>query len=111
MGEEVRRHHRIMTFIPVGIHFATGNPAEGWGRIRNVSVGGVELETHFVLKNGQKIYLSFSIEGWVFVFQHVPARVVRAKNILGAYSAGISFEDELDREHLREALVYLVNRI
>lgn len=100
-----------MTFLPCGIRFAEGYPQEGWGRIRNISLGGLELESHFTLKNAQKLYLTFSIEGWAFVFENVPARVVRAKNFSGVWSAGISFEDELDKEHLREALVFLMNRV
>ena len=110
MSEEQRRHHRIMTVIPVGIHFVQRSPAEGWGRIRNISVSGVEVETHFPLKDSEKVYLSFAVEGWVLMFENVASRVIRARNFAGIYSAGVAFEDELDREHLREALVYLVNR-
>ena len=69
------------------------------------------MESHFTLKNGQKIFLTFNIEGWVFIFQNVTARVIRAQSRDGITTAGISFEDDLDKEHLREALVYLVNRI
>lgn len=110
MGDDSRRHHRIMTFIPIGIQFVDGNAAEGWGRIKNISIGGLEMETHFALRNAQKLYLTFNVEG-VYQFQHVPARVVRARNLAGIFVAGISFDEALDREHLREAIVHLINRI
>lgn len=109
MQEEFRKYHRLMTFIPAGIHFGEGEPSRGWGRIRNLSLGGVELETHFPVKSGQRLYLSFDIDGF-YQFQHVPSRVVRLKNLSGVYSAGLVFDEALDREHLREAMIHLIHR-
>jgi len=109
MSDDIRRYHRVMTFIPAGMHFAEGVILEGWGRIRNLSVGGIELETHFPLKNAQKVFLTFQIEGF-YKFDHSASRVIRVRSNNGYYTAGISFEEGIDREHLREAIVFLVNR-
>lgn len=109
MSEEYRRHHRIMTHIPVGVHFVDGEILEGWGRIRNISVGGLEMRSHFPMKVGQKIYLTFDVEGY-YQFRDLPARVVRVRNVGDYYAAGIALEELSDREHLRQAIVFLIDR-
>ncbi len=99
-----------MTSLPVGLEFTEGPLLEAWGRIRNLSVGGLEIETHFPIKRAQKVYLSFYIEDH-YHFEHSPARIIWIKIQEHQYSAGISFEENVDRAHLRDAMVFLVNRI
>lgn len=103
MAQEWRRKHaRISCYIPVLIRVPGKIPQEGWGIIRDISLGGLRLETRYPLVVGETIYTTFSFSQ-NFSFVNTRSKVLRIGKS-GVYNiCGLEFEMLVDREHLRNA--------
>lgn len=103
MQIERRRTTRFSTSIPVGLRFSTGEPREGWGRILNLSPEGLMLETRFPLHVAKVVYVTFSLKDGAH-FENLRAHVIRCSYEEGYYIAGISFDDVVDHDTLRDVI-------
>jgi hypothetical protein len=107
MGIERRQAPRIRTSLPLGIRFPVGPVKEGWGRINNISSGGLLLETRFEIKVAQVLYLTFILtEG--AKFENLRARVIRVFYDDGYYNCGLSFDQVVDKDTLRDVISALI---
>jgi len=107
MPDERRKTARYSLDIPVGLHFPNGRYKEGWGRIIDVSAEGLRIQTRFPLKVAGVVYATFSlIKG--SHFDNLRARVMRVSYNNGYHEVGISFDEVVDHETLREILAALV---
>ncbi len=107
MATDSRTSPRISTTIPVGFRFPKGPAKEGWGRIINLNASGLLLETRFPLKVAGVLYATFSLKDGA-KFENLRARVSRVSYEEGYYVAGISFDDVVDQETLRDVIASLV---
>jgi hypothetical protein len=103
MQIERRKTTRFSTSVPVGLRFATGRFKEGWGRIINLSVEGLLLETRFPMKVAGVVYVTFSLKDGAR-FENLRARIIRAHYEEGYTVAGIAFDEVVDHETLRDVL-------
>jgi hypothetical protein len=103
MQLEKRKSARFSTSIPVGLRFPAGRVREGWGRILNLSVEGLFLETLFPVKVAGVVYVTFALKDGA-QFQNLRARVIRVRYEEGYYQAGIAFDEVVDQETLRDVL-------
>lgn len=106
---DVRAAPRLSTSLPVALQFAEAAPSQGWGRILDLSMSGVRLETRWPLKVGQAVYLTFEPQNEVRL-ENLRARVVRLMWEEGYYVAGLAFDETVDQAYLREALILLMSR-
>jgi hypothetical protein len=106
MDLERRQHPRFSTSVPVGLRFPSGSQREGWGRILDLSAGGVVLETRFPLKVASVLYVTFALQDGA-QFTNLRARVIRAAYEEGYTIAGIAFDDVVDTETLRDVIAAL----
>ncbi len=98
-----RKHARISCYIPVLIRALGKTPQEGWGIIRDVSLGGLRLETRYPLISGDAVYITFSFSQ-NFSFVNTKAKVRRVGK-QGVYNiCGVEFESLVDVQHLHNAL-------
>ncbi len=98
-----RKHARISCYIPVLIRVPQKTPQEGWGIIRDVSLGGLRIETRYPLVMGDTIYVTFSFSQ-NFSFVNTKSKVKRCVKS-GVYNiCGVEFESLVDVEHLHNAL-------
>ena len=107
MTKESRRNLRISCSIPVLLRFVSREPAEGWGTIYDISMGGIKLETRSPISDGETIFLSFVLGG-DYVFENTRGKVVRVLEQNGYFIAGIEFYLLMDRNHLREGLLSML---
>jgi len=105
-GIDRRRHSRYATSVPVGIQFPKGDHKEGWGRIENISAAGIMIETRYRLKVGDVLYVTFSLKDGIR-FDNLRARAVRVVYEEGYYVAGISFDEVVDQETLKDVITSL----
>lgn len=108
-GVESRSAPRVAVSLPVALRFPDGEPAEGWGRILDLSVAGVRLESRFPHRVGQSVQLTFFPVSKV-ALQNLPAKVVRVSWESGYYVAGLAFDPAVDKGHLKLALMTLISR-
>ncbi len=98
-----RKHARISCYIPVLIRAPGKTPQEGWGIIRDISLGGIRLETRYPLVIGDTFYVTFAFSQ-NFSFVNTKSKVRRVGKS-GVYNiCGIEFESLVDIEHLHNAL-------
>ena len=108
MDMERRRSPRYPLDVPVGLRFPRGPFKEGWGRIVDISAEGLQFVTRFPVKAMGVVYTSFSlIDGGHF--ENLRARVMRVRVNDGYYFAGISFDEMIDQQTLREVVTALVS--
>jgi hypothetical protein len=106
MGIEKRVAPRFSTSLPVGIRFPSGDHREGWGRILNISAGGVLLETRFPIKVGAVVYLTFTLRTGSRL-ENIRSRVVRVAFEEGYAQCGLQFDDLVDADTLRDVVATL----
>ncbi len=106
---DLRAGPRLSTSLPVILQFPDGVPTEGWGRILDLSLSGVKLESRWPLKVGQAVYITFEPQHEMRL-ENLRARVVRVQWEEGYYVAGLSFDESVDQAYLREALISLMSR-
>ncbi|MBN1621334.1 MAG: PilZ domain-containing protein [Endomicrobiales bacterium] len=98
-----RKYERISCYIPILLRFLGGNPPDGWGVILDISLGGLKIETRTPLKDGQIVFVSFSIsEEFNFINVKGVTRRIIQNGIY--YNSGIRFVDSIDKQHLQNAL-------
>lgn len=85
------------------------SPSDAWGHIHDISLGGVELHTYFSVSKGQMVFLTFSLDE-MFKFVNTKGTVVRIREEEGYLFCGVSFDEAVDKNHLREAMQYLLER-
>lgn len=107
MTIENRRNLRISCSVPVLLRVPKGEPAESWGIIFDISVGGIKLETRKQLESREPVFLSFTL-GRNFIFENARGTVMRVTKNAGYYMIGIEFDLLVDKNHLRDALVALI---
>ena len=107
--QDYRKYARIKVLIPCAIRVAQTNPSDAWGHIHDISVGGVELHTYFPVVKGQTLFLTFSVDE-MFTFAHAKCTVLRLREDQGYLFAGISFDEVVDKNHLRDALQSLLDK-
>lgn len=88
---------------------AQASPADAWGHIHDVSLGGVELHTYFKIAKGQTLFLTFNMDE-VTSFVNAKCTAVRIREDHGYSFVGILFDDAVDKNHLREAMQSLLDR-
>ncbi len=91
----------------MGLRFPKGPLKEGWGRIINLNATGLLLETRFPLKVAGVLYVTFSLKDGG-KFENLRARVIRVSYEEGYFIAGISFDDVVDQETLKDVIASLV---
>lgn len=91
------------------MHVAGASPSDAWGHIHDISIGGVELHTYFPVSKGQTVFLTFSLDE-MFKFVNTKGTVVRIREEEGYLFCGVSFDEVVDKNHLREAMQYLLER-
>jgi hypothetical protein len=106
MDVERRQHPRFATSVPVGLRFPQGSLREGWGRILDLSAGGLVMETRFPIKVAGVLYVTFALQDGA-QFDNLRARVIRVSYEEGYYLAGIAFDDVVDTETLRDVIAAL----
>jgi hypothetical protein len=109
VNDLLRAGPRLATSLPVALRFPDADPSEGWGRIIDISVSGVRLETRWRIEVGQAVYLTFVPHGEMRL-ENLRARVIRTEWEDGYYVAGLAFDATVDPTFLREALVLLMSR-
>lgn len=109
MTDALRESPRLAASLPVLIRFPDADPSEGWGRLIDISVTGARLESRWPHRVGQSVYLTFSVRPEMRL-ENLRAKVVRAGWEDGYYEAALVFDDTVDQDYLREALVALLNR-
>lgn len=106
---DARKHARIKVLVPCGIKVAHQSPSDAWGHIHDLSIGGVEIHTYFHLEKGQTVFITFSIDD-TFQFTNVKGTIVRVRDDDGYIFAGFSFDEIVDKNHLRDALQSLLEK-
>lgn len=106
MQVERRRTTRFSVSVPVGLRFSSGACKEGWGRILNLSPEGLLMETRFPVPVAKVVYVTFSLQDGA-QFENLRAHVIRSSYEEGYYMAGISFDDVVDQETLRDVIAAL----
>lgn len=106
METERRAHPRFSSSVPAGFRFPNGTPSEGWGRITDLSAGGVILESRFSMKVGSVLYLTFTLHDGAR-FDNLRARVLRVSFDDGYFVTGIAFDSIVDTETLRDVIAAL----
>ncbi|MFH1368725.1 MAG: PilZ domain-containing protein [Elusimicrobiota bacterium] len=107
MTKENRRSLRISCSVPVLVRVTKGEPAEAWGIIYDISLVGIKLETRKELENKETVFLSFTL-GQNFIFENARGTVVRVSKNAGYSMVGIEFDLAVDKNHLKDALVSLI---
>ena len=107
--QEFRKHARIKVLIPCGIRIPGGKPPDAWGHIHDISIGGVELHTYFPMSPGDTLFLTFTVEER-FQFVNVKTTVVRVRKDEGYLFSGVSFDEIVDKIHLKDAIHSLLDR-
>lgn len=107
MTKESRKNLRISCSVPVLIRVTNGEPSEGWGIIYDISVGGIKLETRRELEGKGTVFLSFTL-GQNFIFENTRGTVVRVTGSEGYFTAGIEFDLVIDKNHMKDALVSMI---
>jgi len=92
--------------IPVLLRSKSSRISDGWGIIRDISLGGIGFETRMPIKEGQTIHVSFTLAD-NFSFANTKGTIRRAIREGIYYVCGIEFDLLVDREHLQDALVVL----
>ncbi len=103
MTKEYRSNIRFSASIPVLMRFYERENFEGWGVIYDVSLGGLQIETRFPVRDNELIHLSFTL-GTDHVFEHALGKVMHVSSRNGYYVAGIRFGTAVDKEQLRDGL-------
>lgn len=106
MDADRRQYPRFATSVPVGLRFPSGLTREGWGRILDLSAGGLVMETRFPMKVASVVYVTFALHDGAH-FDNLRARVIRVTYEEGYYVAGIAFDDVVDTETLRDVIAAL----
>lgn len=106
---DMRSGPRLSSSLPVLLRFPDADPPDGWGRIQDLSLTGVKLETRWPLKAGQAVYVTFEAQNEMRL-ENLRARVVRVAWEEGYYVAGLAFDETVDQAYLREALILLMSK-
>jgi len=106
---DLRVGPRLATSLAVALRFPDAEPGEGWGRLIDLSIGGVKMETRWPLKIGQSLYLTF-VPHHEMRLENLRARVLRVNWEEGYYVAGLAFDESVDQTYLKEALVVLMTK-
>jgi hypothetical protein len=106
---DTRKGLRLDMSLPCALGFPDMDPPEGWGRLLNLSTTGAKVESRWPMKIGQAVYLTFIPQGDMRL-ENLRARVVRVQWEDGYYIGGLIFDESVDQNYLREALVVLVNQ-
>ena len=75
----------------------------------NLSMTGAKVETRWPMKMGRPVYVTFSPRGGLRL-ENLRARIVRVQWEDGYYIGGLIFDESVDQNYLREALVVLINQ-
>lgn len=108
MGSESRKDPRFSTSVPVELHFPSGHTREGWGRVLDISAGGLLIETRTPLKVSTVVYLTFALHDGAR-FDNLRAHVIRCTYEEGYHVAGVAFDDVVDTETLRDVISALAS--
>ena len=98
-----RQYERISCYIPIMLRFLGNNPPDGWGVIQDISLGGVKIETRSPVRDGQIVFISFSLSD-EFNFLNTKGIMCRVTQNGIYYTCGIRFVDSIDKQHLANAL-------
>ncbi len=93
--------------LPVALDFPEKDPAQGWGRLLDLSPTGARLETRWPLKAGQTVYLTLNPRREIRL-ENLRSRVVHVDWEEGYYVAGLLFDESVDQGYLKEVLVMLM---
>jgi hypothetical protein len=78
-----------------------------WGfGVLDLSAGGLIMETRCPIKVADVVYVTFAIHDGA-QFDNLRARVIRVSYEEGYFLAGISFDDVVDTETLRDVIAAL----
>lgn len=94
---------RISCSVPVLIRVTSGEPAEAWGIIYDISLVGIKIETRRELEKNDAVFVSFELAN-NFIFENTKGKVVRSSEYEGYYTIGLEFDNILDKNHLKDAL-------
>jgi hypothetical protein len=96
--------------LPVKLSFvAEDGRADAWGRLAWLSAAGAEIETLAALSPGERVLLSFEVNGETF--ESARARVDHAQTDSDGFcSAELLFEDPLDKRRLAKTLLDALSR-
>ena len=103
MTIEQRRSMRISCSVPMLIRVTSGEPAEAWGIIYDISLVGIKLETRRELEKGETIFVSFELAN-NYIFENTRGKVVRVSKYGGYLTVGLEFDLIIDKNHLKDAL-------
>lgn len=107
MISDQRSHNRVSFFVGGDIYKEAEGEKIGRVIIRDISYGGLCIETLEPWESGQVAYLDFEIAGR-FAFRRVPVVVARSTKNGGSYVTGLNFHRGDDRRKVRHALTYTI---
>jgi len=102
-----RTHNRVSFFVGGDIYRESDGEKIGRVIIRDISYGGLCIETLEPWETGEKAFLDFEIAGR-FDFRRIPVVVARSEKTVGSYLTGLNFHRGEDRRRVRHALTYTI---
>jgi hypothetical protein len=106
MISDNRRQARVSMFTGGDVYRRPDGERLCRAIIKDVSAGGMQVETLEALQAGEQVFIDFQVPGGA-VFSRVAVRVERAQAFAGSFLAGLSFQREDVRTKVREALAKL----
>ena len=103
MISDNRRQARVSVFTGGDLYRQPDGPKVCRAILKDVSVGGLQVEMLESLHAGEQVFIDFQIPGSP-VFSRVAVRVERIQPFAGSFLAGLSFQREDVRSRVREAL-------
>ena len=107
MSLDLRKNSRVSCSIPALFRFPGEEPAESWGIVYDLSLGGAKVETRRSLRIGETVYVTFAV-GEMLKFENIRTRVVWIVQKKGYFLAGVEFDATVDRNYLFEAIKYII---
>ncbi len=103
MNKDQRSLSRISCQLPALLRFPDEEPPEAWGRVYELGVDTLELETRRELTQEKIVYLSFIIDEQ-HTFDNIRAKVVRVSRQGGYTGATVEYDQTVDRAYLHEGM-------
>ena len=100
MAENKRRHRRVDVNIVVNLYEPDSAEPTAQGIIKNLSAGGIGVETRGVFKENNIIQLNFYLPDGTYL-RNVEGRIVWLRQKNGSYNLGVRFLDIGIRNKLR----------
>lgn len=107
MISDQRSHNRVSFFVAGDIFRHPEGEKIGRVIIRDISFGGLSIETLESWEPGETAYLDFDIAGR-FSFRKIPLTVARTARNGGSYVTGLNFHHGEDRRKIRHALAFTI---